>query len=66
MTVASLGELKTLTEIAKDAGVPVHKARYAVESRGIQETCRLRHFRLFDETKAAEIRSALRRIGTGF
>lgn len=61
MTTA-VEDLRTVGDIAREMGVPVHRVAYAVAVYNIAPTQRAGILRLFDEVKVAAIKSALRRV----
>jgi hypothetical protein len=54
--------LLTLGDIAKRIGEPIHRVRYAIESRKIEPAGRAGQLRMFLESDVELIQSVLRRI----
>ena len=57
-----MGELQTISDIADSLGVPRHRVAYAVRTRGIEPTTRVKHYRLFDQDAVETIRAELAQI----
>jgi DNA-binding transcriptional MerR regulator len=53
----------TVGAIAARLGVPVHRVRYAITTRGIRPTCRASGYRLFAEDDVPRIAAALNEMG---
>ncbi len=58
-----MSELQTISDIADDLGVPRHRIAYVVQTRGIEPTMRVKHYRLFDQGAVATIKAELAQIG---
>ncbi|MEM8875283.1 MAG: hypothetical protein AAGD32_13635 [Planctomycetota bacterium] len=55
-------DFKTITDIAREAGVTQRQADYASREYGVEATARVGTIRVFDEHAANRIKSAIRRI----
>jgi hypothetical protein len=53
---------RVVSQIAEELGVPVHRVRYAIQTRGIQEAGWAGTARLFDEEGVARIAAAVSQI----
>ncbi len=56
-------QIFTIGDVAEQLGVPVHRVRYAVESRGIKEAGRAGKARLFGPEEMRKIKLALEDTG---
>jgi len=56
-------DLKTVPQLAREAGVTTRQADYAIREKEIQPAIRVGIIRLFDETGAHHLKEALEEIG---
>lgn len=63
MSETTANDLLTLGQIASRLGVPVHRARYAIDLYKIQPVTRIGIIRVWQPDALERIASALRRIG---
>ena len=62
MTATNTSYPRTVGDIAREVGVPMHRVRYVVVSRGIAHSRWIGPVRVFDDDAVTQIKSALRRM----
>ena len=57
-----MSELQTTGDIAEALGVPHHRVLYIIQTRHIEPSARVKHYRLFDPEAVETIRVELAQI----